>query len=85
MWDRYLGDHDQYLDGAPDPAADDLTGLPPAIVLVAEYDPLRDEGIALAQRMREAGVAVEVVEAAGRPPGDRAGPGRRRVTATWRK
>jgi acetyl esterase len=65
MWDLYLGDHDQYLDGAPDPAADDLTGLPPAIVLVAEYDPLRDEGIALAQRMRAAGVAVEVVEAAG--------------------
>jgi acetyl esterase len=65
MWDLYLGDHDEYLDGAPSPAAGDLTGLPPTIVLVAEYDPLRDEGIALAQRMRDAGVAVEVVEGAG--------------------
>jgi acetyl esterase len=65
MWDLYLGDHDQHLDGAPDPAADDVGGLPPAIVLVAEYDPLRDEGLALAQRMRDAGVVVEVVEAAG--------------------
>lgn len=65
MWDLYLGDHDEFLDGAPNPATDDLTGLPPTIVLVAEYDPLRDEGIALAWRMRDAGVAVEIVEAAG--------------------
>jgi acetyl esterase len=65
MWDLYLGDHDEYLNGAPSPAAGELTGLPPAIVLVAEYDPLRDEGMALAQRMRDAGVAVEVVESAG--------------------
>jgi acetyl esterase len=65
MWDLYLGGHDKFLDGAPNPATDDLTGLPPAIVLVAEYDPLRDEGMALARRMRAAGVEVEVVEAAG--------------------
>jgi acetyl esterase len=65
MWDLYLGDHNEFLAGAPSPATGDLTGLPPAIVLVAEYDPLRDEGIALAGRMRDAGVAVEVVEAVG--------------------
>ena len=65
MWDLYLGADDEYLAGAPDPASGDLAGLPPSIVLVAEYDPLRDEGAALARRMRDAGVAADLVEAAG--------------------
>ena len=39
--------------------ADDLGGLPPATVVTAGFDPLRDDGLALAERFAEEGTPVE--------------------------
>ncbi|MQA10932.1 MAG: alpha/beta hydrolase fold domain-containing protein [Pseudonocardiaceae bacterium] len=39
-------------------AAEDLSGMPPTYLATAGFDPLRDEGEAFAERLREAGVAV---------------------------
>ena len=65
MWDLYLGENDEFRGAGPDPATSDVTNLPPTVLVVAEYDPLRDEGLQLAQRMKAAGTSVEVVDCAG--------------------
>ena len=44
---------------------EDLTGAPPAIVVVAECDPLRDEAVAYAGLLEHFGVRVELLEAEG--------------------
>jgi acetyl esterase len=42
--------------------APDLRGLPPATIVVAGFDPLRDEGVAYAERLRADGVAADLRE-----------------------
>ncbi|REJ87035.1 MAG: alpha/beta hydrolase [Planctomycetota bacterium] len=60
FWDHYLNDPSQADDPAAAPIrAEDLSGLPPATILVAEFDPLYDEGLAYADRLEQAGVPVE--------------------------
>jgi len=61
--DNYLESADQTQDPLVAPALAQLRGLPPALILMAECDPIRPQGVIYADALRAAGVSVEVYDA----------------------
>jgi acetyl esterase len=72
-WGHYLGSAPASPYAAP-ARADDLSGLPPAYITSAEFDPNRDDAIDFAQRLLQAGVSVELHQWAGTFHGSQAIP-----------
>jgi acetyl esterase len=65
----YLGDADPADPRVSPLRAADLAGLPPALIQVAEHDPLREDGVRYATALRSAGVGVRLTEYVGMPHG----------------
>ena len=65
-WDSYLPRRAERIPAYAAPArCDDLCGLPPAVVVAAEYDPLRDEAEAFGERLINSGVPTAAIRCAG--------------------
>lgn len=63
FWHHYLSDPAYASDPHVDPRrATDLSGLPTAVVITAEFDPLRDEGAEYADLLLAAGVSVDYAD-----------------------
>lgn len=60
FWNHYLDRSNDAANPYASPLMAKLTGLPPALVITAEFDPLRDEGEQYAHRLEEAGVAARL-------------------------
>lgn len=66
FWSLYLARPEDSQNPLAAPLrANDLSGLPPATIVTAEFDPLRDEGIAYAKSLRRSGVAAELLQYSG--------------------